>query len=161
MPLPYKLNLDDVPWEAYEQGRFSSEDKYISAGLRRRHLDATLTRLAPGKVSTPYHCHHVGEELFLILEGAGTLRYDGQTVPVRAGDVISCPPGPDSAHQFLNTGDAPLIYWAISTENEVDVCEYPDSDKLLASVAQGDRRASRVFRRADQVDYWEGEAGSQ
>lgn len=155
---PFKLNLAEVPWERFSRGRFGSEDQIVSTRMPAQRLDYCVTRLAPGEVSCPYHFHHVDEELFLILEGTGRLRYDGQEVAVGAQDVIVCPPGPGSAHQLVNDGEAPLVYWAISIVDPIDICEYPDSDKLLTYVQHGADAERKVFRRGDAVDYWMGEA---
>ncbi len=53
-------------------------------------------------------------------------------IPIRAGDVIDIPPGPDYPHQIINTSNAPLKYLSISTKEYPEVCEYPDSGKYLA-----------------------------
>lgn len=36
-------------------------------------------------------------------------------LPVRAGDVIFIPAGPEYPHQIINTSEAPLKYLSIST----------------------------------------------
>ncbi|HOY37369.1 MAG TPA: cupin domain-containing protein, partial [Piscinibacter sp.] len=109
--------------------------------------------LAPGKRSCPYHFHHAQEEMFVILEGEGTLRVAGEMVPVRAGDVVFIPPGPQYPHQFINTSAAPMRYLSISTQERPELCEYPDSGKVA-----GYTRGLRIIQRpADSLDYWEGE----
>jgi uncharacterized cupin superfamily protein len=153
-PKPYLRNADDVPWTPFEHGRFASDDKYVLEGTNHRRLGACLTRLMPGQTSCPFHFHHVGEELFIIVEGQGTLRYGDETRPIRANDVITCPPGKESAHQFINDSTGPLVYWAIGTEDDVEICEYPDSGKTLTKVKG---QPSAVFRQADAVDYFLGE----
>jgi uncharacterized cupin superfamily protein len=52
--------------------------------------------LPPGKRGCPYHLHHVQEEMFIVLEGQGTLRVAGEMLPVKAGDVVVIPPGPST-----------------------------------------------------------------
>lgn len=157
---PHKLNWADVPWEAYVHGRFGSEDQALSDGLDTRRLSYVRTRLAPGQVSSPYHCHHASEEMFYVLEGRGRLRYADEERPIRAGDFIACPPGPDSAHQIVNDSSEPLVYLAVSTVEPIDVCEYPDSGKVLVRVrsADGTTALAGVYRKQDTVDYWDGEA---
>ena len=80
----------------------------ITDGLAARKLGAGFDILAPGKRSCPYHYHLAQEEMFVILEGTGTLRVAGEMLPVRAGDVVAIPPGPEYPHQFINTSDAPM-----------------------------------------------------
>lgn len=154
-PKPYLRNLDEVPWTPFSHGRFGSEDKYALEGMAHRRLGACLTRLLPGQVSCPFHFHHVGEELFIVVEGEGTLRYGDETRRIRANDLITCPPGREGAHQFINDSDAPLVYWAIGTEDAVEICEYPDSGKTLMKVHG---QPSTVFRHDDAVDYFLDEA---
>ena len=36
------------------------------------------------------------------------------------------------AHQFINDSEDELKYIAISTKEDHDICEYPDSDKVLS-----------------------------
>ena len=96
--------------------------------------------------------------MFIILEGPGTLRVAGEMLPVRAGDVIFIPAGPEYPHQIINTSDAPLKYLSISTMEAPEICEYPDSGKYLA---EGSLRSSAPFevidRREPSLDYWDGE----
>ena len=156
---PLLVNVADVPWEPFARGHFGSEDRDLTAHVRARKLDVALTRLAPGQVSCPYHFHHASEELFYVLEGTGRLRYGGEERRVRPGDVVGCATGPEGAHQFVNDGDAPLVYLAISTVEPWEVCEYPDSDKLLARVVapDGHRVVNTLFPRTAAVDYYHGE----
>jgi uncharacterized cupin superfamily protein len=157
-------NIDDVPLE-----RYAREPRYDTrcggvigprvAGTVARDLGAGYDILAPGKISCPYHFHYAEEEMFVILEGEGTLRVAGELIPIRAGDVIDIPPGPEYPHQIVNTSDAPLRYLSISTQKRPEVCEYPDSGKY--GVFTGDERgllAGRRIHRADaDLDYWDGE----
>jgi uncharacterized cupin superfamily protein len=116
-------------------------------------LGAGYDVLAPGKRGCPYHFHHAQEEMFVILEGEGSLRVAGQMLPVRAGDVIVIPPGPAYPHQFINTSDAPMRFISISTQERPEICEYPDSGKYQA-YTRGFRAGQRV---AANLDYWDGE----
>jgi mannose-6-phosphate isomerase-like protein (cupin superfamily) len=104
--------------------------------VRAPHYDtetASMTRgdiVAPGQMSCPYHLHHAEEEMFVVLQGEGTLRVAGERLPIRAGDVITIPAGPDYPHHIINTSEAPLHYLSISTMAKPEVCEYPDSGKV-------------------------------
>jgi mannose-6-phosphate isomerase-like protein (cupin superfamily) len=51
------------------------------------------------------------EELYLVLDGAGTLWRDGEELKVRAGDLIRNRPGGE--HGLRNTGTAPLRLFVI------------------------------------------------
>jgi mannose-6-phosphate isomerase-like protein (cupin superfamily) len=48
--------------------------------------------LVPGQ-STQRHYHAVSEEIYLLVEGGGTMELDGETREVAEGDAILIPPG--------------------------------------------------------------------
>jgi len=103
---------------------------------------------------SPYYMHRVQEEMFVVLEGSGTLRVAGEMLPLAVGDVVFIPPGPEYPHHIINTSDAPLHYLSISTKERPEVCEYPDSGKV--GVFSTDLRL--LQRREAGLDYWDGEA---
>ena len=148
MPKPI-MNLDEVAFDDIEEnGKYTSKRGRIGAQIGARKLGYNLTVLPPGKVQCPFHCHHGEEEMFLILEGEGELRFGGQRYPIRKHDVIACPQGgPEVAHQIINTGTTTMRYLALSTMSEVDTCEYPDSGKILIVTGRRFRRSQDVSRR--------------
>ena len=147
-------NVDDVALERqHRDPLYDTRTGGVTDGTAAKKLGAGYDVLAPGKRSCPYHYHLAQEEMFVILEGSGTLRVAGQMLPLRAGDVIVVPPGPEYPHHILNTSDAPLRYLSISTQERPELCYYPDSDKL-GVFAAGHRL---IGRRAGSIDYWDGE----
>ena len=147
-------NVADVKLERqHREPLYDTQCGGVTEGTAATKLGAGYDILAPGKMSCPYHYHLAQEELFVILEGEGTLRVAGDRVPIRAGDVIVIPPGPEYPHHIINTGSVPMRYLSISTQETPELCFYPDSDKLGAFYA-GHRM---IQRRADQLDYWDGE----
>lgn len=147
-------NIGDVVLERQQR-----EPLYdtLCAGVTNRDiakkLGAGYDELAPGKRGCPYHYHLAQEEMFVILEGEGTLRVAGQMVPVRQGDVVVIPPGPEYPRQFINTSDKVLKYLSISTLERPEVCVYPDSNKVAAFHSG----AKAIQREGTQLDYWDGE----
>lgn len=133
--------------------RYGTRYASVTEGTAARQLGAGVDVVAPGQQSCPYHLHHAQEEMFVILEGQGTLRVAGELLPVRAGDVITIPAGPDHPHHLLNTSQAPLKYLSISTRQSPELCEYPDSGKAMAW-APGVKLNHRV---SESLDYWDGE----
>jgi uncharacterized cupin superfamily protein len=125
----------------------------LAEGTAAQKLGASIDVMPPGHRGCPYHFHHAQEEMFIVLEGEGTLRVAGEMLPITAGDVIFIPPGPEYPHQILNTSEAPLKYLSISTQDRPEICEYPDSGKYLAT-AEGFRA---VQRKEATLGYWEGE----
>ena len=145
-------NLDEVVLQReYRPSLYDSVCGRLSTGTAARKLGAGYDILAPGQRVCPYHFHHAQEEMFVILEGQGSLRVAGELLPLRAGDVVFIPPGPEYPHQIINTSDAPMRYLSISTQERPEVCEYPDSGKLSVT-------GRGVYRAEDGVDYWHGES---
>ena len=156
------MNLDEVEFDDIEaNGRFTSSRGPIGSRIGARQLGYNLTVLPPGKVQCPFHSHHAEEEMFLILDGEGELRFGAERYPLRRHDVIACPPGgPEIAHQIINTGTVDMRYLALSTLAEVEVCEYPDSRKLLVVTGKPGEPGLRKMVRAElTVDYYDREEG--
>lgn len=149
------VNLDELALEAGSHGdKFAWRSAQVSKALGARDLGYALDVVPPGKRACPFHSHRGQEEMFLILEGTGTLRYGAETRPIRAGDVICCPTGgPETAHQIINDSQAELRFLSVSTKVYPDVCEYPDSGKIMA-FGPGFRHVTAA---SDHVDYWKGE----
>lgn len=157
------INLDEAEFDDIEEnGLYTSKRATLGARIGARILGYNLTVLPPGHAQCPFHSHRVEEEMFLILEGEGELRYGTERYPVRRHDVIACPTGgPETAHQIINTGSVDLRYLALSNVAETEVCEYPDSGKLLAvSGAPGERGLRLMVRAEAGVDYYDREAGT-
>jgi uncharacterized cupin superfamily protein len=151
------INLDEVSFDDIEDnGYYTSQRARFSVGIGARKLGYNLTVLPPGKAQCPFHNHHGEEEMFLILEGHGELRFGNQRHALRPHDVIACPTGGrDVAHQIINTGTTTMRYLAISNRVEIEVCEYPDSDKVM--LAADPARLHKMFRAESTVDYYDRE----
>jgi uncharacterized cupin superfamily protein len=147
-------NLDEVTLERQHRAPlYDTMCGSVSNGTVATKLGAGLDVLAPGMRSCPYHFHHAQEEMFVILEGEGSLRVAGEMVPLRAGDVVFVPPGPQYPHQLINTSAAPMRYLSISTQERPEICEYPDSAKASAY----DKGFRMIQRPSASLDYWSDE----
>src|SRR5262249_18023947 len=144
--------------------KFAAGDGQVASLGGARQLGCSLIVVPPGKRAYPFHCHHVNEEMFVILEGSGTLRLGESEQAVGKGDVIFTPAGgAETAHQLINTGATELRYLAVSTMLPGDVVEYLDSGKVgvyVGSTPGGDR--SQVHFRfhgklGQACGYWDGE----
>lgn len=154
------VNLDKVEFDDIEDnGYHASRRALFSAGIGARKLGYNLTELPPGKAQCPFHSHREEEEMFLILEGEGELRFGSQRFAIRKHDVIACPTGgPEVAHQIINTGRATLRYLSLSTLSGTEVCEYPDSNKIGVFAGEaGTPGLRRMFRAEVSVDYYDRE----
>jgi len=154
-------NLDEVEFtDIEENGYYTSKRAQFSDGIGARKLGYNLTELPPGKAQCPFHNHRGEEEMFLILEGEGELRFGSNRYPIRKHDVIACPTGgPEVAHQIINTGTHPMRYLALSSVAEIDICEYPDSNKIMiGSGSRGQPGLSKMFRSESTVGYYDRES---
>lgn len=61
--------------------------------------DSTIACWEPGQVS-PNHCHPDATEIYLCLEGGGTMRTPQRAVDVTPGGVVVHPPG--EVHEYTN-----------------------------------------------------------
>jgi uncharacterized cupin superfamily protein len=85
--------------------------------------------IPPGAEGYPPHCHGAEEELFVVLEGSGTVTLGDESAEVRRGSVVSRPAGTRVAHSFL-AGDEGLVYLAYGTREPNDVVYYPRTDEI-------------------------------
>ena len=82
---------------------FTTKDgSTIREYLHTEHQSLAEASLAPGQ-ATRRHYHGRSEEIYLLLEGGGTLVVDGERATVAAGDAILIPAG--AWHQ-LTAGDS-------------------------------------------------------
>jgi uncharacterized cupin superfamily protein len=96
--------------------------------------------VAPGELHAKPHCHSAEEELFVILEGDGTLELtpsptlvelgaEPEAHAVRAGHVVSRPAGTRMAHAF-RAGDGGMTLLAYGQRDPNDIAYYPRSNKI-------------------------------
>lgn len=143
--LNYKSNNCKIPEYIWQSG------STISKSISSDNLKFNVRVLEPGKYSYPYHSHRNAEELFVILEGEGTIRTPEGFNQVKKGDLVFFEKGATGAHQLKNTGTKPLKYVDIQTFLGLDVCDYPDSDKTNI-LPECD-----IFENDTKVEYFKGE----
>jgi uncharacterized cupin superfamily protein len=146
--------LDDAPVDTDAKGEFAWTEHYCShaAGSVRTGLRHAV--IPAGKATCPPHWHSGEHELFVVLDGAGTLLlYDrhgeiAEEHPVRAGSVVSRPAASGSAHMF-RAGDADMTMLLYGQRNGNEIVFYPRSKKAWVG---------QVMVRFETVDdYWDGE----
>ena len=98
-----------------------------AAGAVAAGLDQVT--LAPGEPGPPPHCHSLSEELFVVLDGTGTLRLGADTYPLIAGDVVARPAATGVAH-LITAGPDVLTYLAYGTREPGDAVAYPEAGKV-------------------------------
>jgi uncharacterized cupin superfamily protein len=161
---PNVINADEVPPTQVRQGkRYAFVRRQLGLPAGARGLGASLMELPPYRAAWPVHFHCANEEAIFVIQGTGAVFIGGERIKVRAGDYVTFAAGPEAAHQIYNDSGSPLVYLAFSTMIPTDVTVYPDSDKVgvFGGAAPGGPKSERFvagfFRRADGVDYWDGE----
>ena len=160
---PNIRNADEVEVREMIKGRHNMRLRQLGKPAGSIALGATLTEVAAGGISFPRHAHNVNEEAIYILSGSGEARIGHARIPVRPGDWIALPTGPEHAHQMVKVSAAePLLYLRISTMLGAEIVEYPDSGKIDARVADptspiGSRRIGIFRADSGTLDYWESE----
>jgi len=129
------------------------------SGLRERigaeRLAATLVLLEQDQAVCPYHAELIEEEWLFVLAGAPTVRTPAGEQVLEEGDVLCFPRGPAGAHRIANAAPEPARVLIVSERAALAATVYPDSDKI--GIYGRDLRL--LFRRSDQREYWDGEAG--
>ena len=107
------------------------------------------------------HCHSEEEEVFVILEGEGTLHLwpspsfasgtgaEKEEIPIRAGHVVARPPATRVSHWF-RAGENGLTMLIYGTRKPNDICWYPRSNKIAW-------RGLGVIGRIEVLEYDDGE----
>lgn len=146
---PTIVNLRDVEARHFGRGSVSSERRDLGRSAGSRHTGLQHYEVEPGRNATPAHCHSLEEEIFVILQGGGTLVLGEEETPVRPGHVVSRPPATGVAHMF-RAGSEGLEFLAYGTREPADMCFYPRSGKISF-------RGLGVVGRIERLDYWDGE----
>jgi uncharacterized cupin superfamily protein len=143
-------NLDDIPdtYGTDPEPKSLTMTKMLGALAGSERLYVNIDYVQPGDQSAKYHSHSLQEEFFLILKGSGSLRIQGETFPVRAGDFLAKPAGKGIAHQFINDGPDMLEILDCGTLEYEDIAEYPDEDILLV------RKTRTAFHRSAALKGW-------
>jgi uncharacterized cupin superfamily protein len=108
-----------------------------------------LYDVEPEKLAAPPHCHSAEEEIFVVLDGAGTLDLGDEQDELRRGHVVARPPGTGVAHAIRAGADG-LRFLAYGTREPNDICFYPRSGKIAL-------RGVGLIGRLEPLDYWDGE----
>jgi uncharacterized cupin superfamily protein len=139
-----KRDADDPP---------GYETPYVRIGplVGASSLGASVYDLSTGQSVCPYHYEYGNEEWLFVLSGRPTLRDPEGEHELEPGDVVLFPEGPEGAHKVTNRGEATARIAILSTKDEPSIAIYPDSEKI------GVWPPGKLFRLADEADYWAGE----
>ncbi|MGE0398967.1 MAG: cupin domain-containing protein [Kofleriaceae bacterium] len=160
---PNVINKDEVPVMEMGQGSFKVRGRRFGPHAGNVQLGGQLLELLPGEKAFPLHFHCANEEAVFVVSGTGTVRIGDARVPVRAGDWIAHPVGPEHAHQLINDGSEPLVYLAISTQHKCEVVGYPDSKKVAMSAGPSWQNpwVRQIHRMGESLGYYDDEPDAQ
>lgn len=98
----------------FDDGRIDGAERSLSVKDEAGSLDRYLMPLlGPGRAffrveviekgenAARFHSHSNVDEYYLILDGTGTLRYNGKEVKVGCGDLVAKPTGPDATSMLI------------------------------------------------------------
>ena len=147
------VNLYDVETEAVADRPAGYEISLARVGslIGASALGLSVYDLAPGQSAFPYHYELGREEWLLVLGGRPTLRDPDGEEELAPGDLVVFLEGEEGAHKVTNNTDETVRIAMISNKEEPSVSFYPDSGKV------GLWPAGKLFRLADEVDYFDGE----
>jgi uncharacterized cupin superfamily protein len=150
------FNLHGDEWDRTEdRPGWRSKDAWVGARIGAELIGGSMYELEPGDRLWPYHTHHANEEWLLVLRGEPTLRTPAGERVLAEGDVVCFRRGAEGAHQVANRTDVAVRVLMLSTLIQPDVVEYPDSGKVGARSATGERIL--LSRPGPTLDYWDGE----
>ena len=144
------------------EGMYEGRWKLVAKAAGATQAGLNWASLPPNETGAPPHCHSAEEELFVVLEGEGTLELWGPPKPgeplptepqethaVRRGHVVARPAGTRISHCFRG-GPGGLTYLAYGTREPNDMCYYPRSNKIFF-------RGLGLIARLEPLDYSDGE----
>jgi uncharacterized cupin superfamily protein len=117
------VNLDEV--DAEHDGTW----KRLARAAGSRLTGLNWGRLEPNGTDDNEHCHSADEELFIVLEGGGTIFLGGEPHAVRAGSIVSRPAGTAVAHTW-RAGPDGLTALFYGTREPNDIIWYPGTREL-------------------------------
>jgi len=162
-PAPTIIAIADVPGAERDRGEFGATIRNVGVALGSQSTGMRHAAIAPGRLNAPPHCHSAEEELFVVLDGDGTLLFydlDGEPTEehaVRAGHVVARPAGTGISHAF-RAGDRGMTVLSYGERKGEDVGFYPRSQKLAIRGFGGSGVLGGVVFRVQRADYWDGEA---
>lgn len=153
----HTVNLDDLDpqYDPEDPPGYRSGMSRFGSSIGAEELGASLYELPPGQSICPYHYEYGREEWLLVLTGTPTLRSPSGTETLQPGELVVFPEGPDGAHKVTNGTQQTVRILMLSNTTDPSVAFYPDSGKI------GIWPPGKLFRLADERDYWDGEPLSE
>ncbi len=156
-----EVNVYGDEWtDGTDEPGFRNRERPLGETIGAQKLGGTIYLIEPGQRICPYHWHFGDEEWLLVLEGTVTLRTLQGERELARGDVVAFPTGPGGAHDVRCSGGEAARVLMLSTMSDIEICVYPDSEKLGASAGflrTDGARARLLNREAANLEYFDGE----
>ena len=141
----FVLNAKDAPWYDSVFGEFCR----FEGDVRFPELGINLSVLHADQPSCMYHREDTQED-FLILRGECRLLVEGEERPLKAWDLVHCPPWTE--HVFVGAGDGPCYILSVGARPD-DHVVYPVVDVALkygAGVEEETDSAQEAYAKFDK-----------
>ena len=114
----------------------SGFERYFMPLLGPGHAFFRVEVVSEGESAARFHSHSAVDEYYLILDGKGTLRFNGNEEEVGRGDLIGKPAGPDATSQLIaDRGESLRILdmevWHDRPYASKDLVLNPDFNEIL------------------------------
>ncbi len=158
------VNVDEVEEHERVGATVARRVRDLGRAAGSERTGVKLYDVVPGMLMNPPHSHSAEEEIFVVLDGSGTVelwphpravtepeRFAGghEEHPVRAGHTITSPAG-RGRPLAIRAGAEGMRVLAYGTRDPNDITYYPRSGKVML-------RGVGVIGRLEQLDYWDGE----
>jgi uncharacterized cupin superfamily protein len=140
------------PDDTFGRGAFHARVFDLTERLGASFIGATVYEMQAGEKLGPYHFHHGVEEWLYAVSGEPLLRNPDGERALEPGELVAFFSGPAGAHTVQGPGRVVMFSAGDRGWGEAFVSVYPDSDKIAAAPGV-------MFRRADAIDTWLGDAG--
>jgi uncharacterized cupin superfamily protein len=129
------LHAADAFWRPSNQ--MGVENTNLAQQLGAETVGAHLWRLQPGQASTR-HRHRAQHELYVVLEGTGRVRVDGELLTLEPLSALLVEP--ESLRQVFNDTDSPALWLVVGAPVEA-ANSLEMSPELLAEIYPDGPRA--------------------
>lgn len=121
-------------------------------------IGCSLWELPPGEAAYPYHFHYSDEELIVVVQGQPTLRTPEGSRQLEEREALRFSVGQEGPTRSSTAPRRRSPFW----RSAVMAGPMSSSIRIPEKVGVGERLARggelrAFFRRADAVDYWDGE----
>lgn len=142
----------ELQWDEDDAPGYHVAYKRVAPLVGGEQLGLSVYELPPGNSVCPYHYEPGIEEWLLVLVGRPTLRTPEGEQELEPWDLAFFPSDESGAHKVTNSTDENVRVAMFSTNPEVSIAVYPDSNKL------GAWPPNKLFVLDSAVDYFHGEA---